>query len=178
MWDVISRDDARKLVEAHLASPDIIVSEQPIVEGDFGWVFGYQSEAFVRTRDVRHALAGNGPILVERVAGRLIAFGSAMPVEFYLENYLVHGDPYLTAGQVVRLVAFSNTTSRLDIIKLVRSRTGFSVAQAKTVVDACEARQNPEIECQSTQAAAELVKAIVALGGNAVQVGLPLDEVR
>ena len=174
----MTRDDARKLVEAHLATPDMIVIVEPMFEGDFGWVFGYQSEVYLRTRDVRHALVGNGPILVERVTGRLIGFGSGLPAEFYLENYLAHGDPYLKAGQVVRLVGLSPEVARLDIMKALRSRTGMSVARVKAVVEACLAGQNPEIECQSAQVAADLVTELTRLSVDAVQIALPLRDVR
>ncbi len=53
----------------------------------YGWVFVYQSKAFVQSGDMAESLVGNAPILVDRVNGELRVFGTAKPIEAYLAEY-------------------------------------------------------------------------------------------
>lgn len=54
----------------------------------YGWVFFYQSLAFVRDpSNISAALAGNGPILVDRINGEIRVFGTARPMEWFLKEY-------------------------------------------------------------------------------------------
>lgn len=93
---MLMQDDAVALVKQHVfrLDPDFVVYAEPIVSGDFGWVFGYQSNEFLRTGHLGDMLAGNAPLLVERQTGAIHTLGTASPVEFYVENYLRTGDPH------------------------------------------------------------------------------------
>ena len=53
----------------------------------YGWVFFYQSSEFLRSRKAEHQLAGNSPILIDRINGELRVFGTARPIADYLEEY-------------------------------------------------------------------------------------------
>ena len=56
-------------------------------EYDIGWVFFYNSKEYVETGNFLYALAGNGPLIVDRVDGKLYATGSGQPVEFFIEEF-------------------------------------------------------------------------------------------
>lgn len=56
-------------------------------EFEFGWVFFYNSKAYVESGDVSDALAGNAPFLIDSDSGGLHVFGTANPVEFYLKDF-------------------------------------------------------------------------------------------
>ena len=62
----------------------VIVGEQ---EHDFGWVFFWNTKEFAGTGDHRFALAGNGPLVVDRHDGHLYGFGTAIPLERSIEQY-------------------------------------------------------------------------------------------
>ena len=73
---------------------DLTLADDDTVEGDFGWVFTYQSRAFVETGDDSAMLVGNAPILVSRSDGRLHVTGTDQSVEFYIANFKRCGDPH------------------------------------------------------------------------------------
>lgn len=73
---------------------DLVLADDDTVEGDFGWVFVYQSRDFVETGDDSAMLLGNAPILVSRSDGSLHVTGTDQSVEFYIENFKRCGDPH------------------------------------------------------------------------------------
>lgn len=56
-------------------------------EFDDGWVFFYDSVRHQQTGDLLDALAGNGPILIDRETGQVHNTGTARPVEDYIDQY-------------------------------------------------------------------------------------------
>lgn len=75
------------MVEAELAGGDERLCITDVASHDFGWVFSYQSEAYVRTGDPRHAIPGNAPLLVTR-EGVVHTTGTAEPIERYVERFV------------------------------------------------------------------------------------------
>ena len=75
-----------------LSDNELIISNA--LEKPWGWVFFYNSKRFLETRDDRHAIAGNGPFLIERETGRLFETGTARPLEYYIANYERTGNPH------------------------------------------------------------------------------------
>lgn len=59
----------------------------PTREADFGWVFFYQSRLHLETGALRHALAGNAPLIVDRDSGDIVTTGTAHPIEYYIAEY-------------------------------------------------------------------------------------------
>lgn len=92
---------ARALASEHLNRPDpgwpdrsvLVILDEHTIEKPYGWVFFYQSQRFLETRDFSDGLAGNAPLLVTR-AGELHDLGTAYPVEIYLQEYERSGSPY------------------------------------------------------------------------------------
>lgn len=62
----------------------VIVEER---EYEFGWAFFWNTKEFVETGNRQHALAGNGPIIVDRCDGQIYATGTAPSWEHYVEEY-------------------------------------------------------------------------------------------
>ena len=58
-------------------------------EESFGWVFFYNSKEFLDTSDLSKAVAGNAPIIVDKMTGELTVTGMAHPIEYYIEQYKV-----------------------------------------------------------------------------------------
>lgn len=58
-----------------------------INEYDFGWVYFYNSAEYEMTGDFVHALAGNAPVIVDRVTCKLYSSGTAHPIEHYVQKF-------------------------------------------------------------------------------------------
>jgi hypothetical protein len=84
---LIAFDDARSLVAAVLAEmeprarTELVIDDRETRAEDWCWVFFYNSRAYVEDGDVIKALAGNGPIVVEKATGRVHVLQTATPVD-------------------------------------------------------------------------------------------------
>ena len=67
------------------ALPIEILRDQTL-ERPYGWVFFYQSRRYLETGLISDALAGNGPLLVEK-SGRIIPLPSGIKVEEALRRH-------------------------------------------------------------------------------------------
>lgn len=56
-------------------------------EHDFGWVYFYDGSVHVETGDVKDAVVGNAPLVVDRTDGKLYITGTAHPIEHYLQEF-------------------------------------------------------------------------------------------
>lgn len=59
------------------------------------WVFYYNTDVFIKTGNLSFALAGNGPILVDKYQGTLYKTGTSKPLEHYLKYYEEYQLPLL-----------------------------------------------------------------------------------
>jgi Immunity protein 35 len=90
---VISRSYAEHLANEYvvnlsrLSGVELKLMEAETLERGFGWVFYYNSKAYMLTGDPRHIIAGNAPFIVDKHDGSIHETGTAEPVEYYLERY-------------------------------------------------------------------------------------------
>lgn len=94
---MLTKNEARTLVLAELEQPaesqypddptDLVVIGECTIERDWGWVFFYTSDRYLKTRDIRYALAGNAPYIVNRHTGEVRVMGTAQPIEYYIAEY-------------------------------------------------------------------------------------------
>jgi hypothetical protein len=70
---------------------ECVLVERSTMERPFGWVFFYGSKRYIETGESRYALAGNAPVVVTRVDGRIHHTGTAFPIEHYLEKFKDYG---------------------------------------------------------------------------------------
>ena len=54
---------------------------------EYGWVFFYQSEDFVRSGDESKLVGGNAPILVDKFNSTVLHTGTSKTTEHYIEIY-------------------------------------------------------------------------------------------
>lgn len=59
----------------------VAIAEQATVEADSVFVFFYNTVAYLETKAITHALAGNGPVIVDRATGTARIADSARPWE-------------------------------------------------------------------------------------------------
>lgn len=67
-------------------------TENPVVitlQGRFseGWFFCIESKEFLETGDFSAQLADNAPFIIDKDSGELHFFGTAYPLEEYLQDY-------------------------------------------------------------------------------------------
>jgi len=64
----------------------VILDEYTIAK-EYGWYFFFNSKRFMDTGDDRYRLAGNAPFLVTKKGGKIIQFGTAYSIDYYIEQY-------------------------------------------------------------------------------------------
>ena len=86
---MITRDKAKAIAASHIAAltdddlPCEILDSETL-ERSYGWVFFYQSRRYLETKDPSELLAGNAPLIVDRLTGKITETGTAHPTEYYL----------------------------------------------------------------------------------------------
>ncbi len=87
MW---TYDKALRLIRAYVeiaSDGRNAVMQDATLDLPYGWVFFYNSRAYLETGDDRSALIGNAPIIFNRVSGDLRVTGTAHPIEHYIREY-------------------------------------------------------------------------------------------
>jgi hypothetical protein len=85
--------EARNLAEQYLTrlslSPplELAIADEFTRETDFGWIFFYDSKRHLETGDFGDAIAGNGPLIVDRRDGSVTSTATAFPIEVSIERY-------------------------------------------------------------------------------------------
>ncbi|MFN2555886.1 MAG: YrhB domain-containing protein [Nitriliruptorales bacterium] len=66
---------ARQLAEIFLrenvviGGEELLIDESQTRETGHSWIFYYNTRTFLETRELRHALAGNAPVIVDKDTG-------------------------------------------------------------------------------------------------------------
>ena len=93
-WNDANTERAERL---EIELPTFVLNDNTVAEGEFGWVFSYQSKRFLISGNFSDMLAGNAPLLVCRSSGKLFELGTAAPMETYIDNFVRYGDPHSTS---------------------------------------------------------------------------------
>jgi hypothetical protein len=64
-----------------------IVAEQGTIVKPYGWVFFYNSKTFLEKGVNSYRLAGNGPVIVNKLTGSVEFFGTNKPPEELIREY-------------------------------------------------------------------------------------------
>ncbi|MDE3896011.1 MULTISPECIES: YrhB domain-containing protein [Vibrio] len=64
------------------------IQDNETEEYDFGWVFYYNTEEFIKAGDFREALSGNTPLIVNRYTEELVITGNHEEVDCYIKNHV------------------------------------------------------------------------------------------
>jgi hypothetical protein len=85
--NMLSYKKAKKLAETWIDLTTDEACEITLIEDKpYGWVFFYNSKDY-DSNDISTHLAGNAPIIVDRIDGELRVTGTARPTEHYIQEY-------------------------------------------------------------------------------------------
>lgn len=89
----ITFEEARNIAERYVDNAlyqnenKIVIIDSETIEKNYGWYFFSQTKKYLETRHPLDGIVGNGPILVRKENGEVIRFGTALPIEEYIEIY-------------------------------------------------------------------------------------------
>lgn len=92
----LSADECREIAAAHIDEASGVLriqDDSSTLRYSWGFIFLYQSVAYLDTGDFSQMVAGNSPLLVDRFTGALWVTGTAERPDFYVENYERTGSP-------------------------------------------------------------------------------------
>ncbi len=163
---MITVDAAREIAERHIKTlgENLTLFEKPITFGDYGWVFSYQSTAFIETNDILDALAGNAPILVDSDQGQVFTLGTAYEVSRYVQMYQRFGDPHAEPGSALELHGWKAGANKVMATTQIKAHTELGLKDAKGVVDACLDGNKPIVRCVDPKSAEILAHKLSAVG--------------
>lgn len=79
---------SEKLLEIQkFSNIKLSIMYEETLEFDFGWIFFYQSEEFVKTKDPLTMVGGNAPILVDKQFAIAIPTGTSQDINYYINVY-------------------------------------------------------------------------------------------
>jgi hypothetical protein len=90
---MITYEEARRIALEHAnqgpkaEGDEFIVLDALTIAKDYGWIFSTTSKRFHQTGDPRDAIVGQGPLVVEKEGGRVVALGSAHPIDERIREY-------------------------------------------------------------------------------------------
>lgn len=88
---------ALEVARAYIAAQSEVSGEEFVVVNDrtlerpYGWIFFYETRAYVDTGDELARAVGNAPLLVEKETGKVHVAGSERPIEEYLGVFERYG---------------------------------------------------------------------------------------
>ncbi len=86
--------EAQALVEREIdenqhpySKVECVILEDQTIERNWGWVFFYQSKAYVETGAFQDMLGGNAPFIVNKHDGSVVETGTAHDIHYYINEY-------------------------------------------------------------------------------------------
>lgn len=90
---MITKQQAQDAVTAELRTKcqipgdSFVIVETLTIEKPFGWVFFYDSKKYLETANINDAIAGNGPVFVNKNDGKIEFCGSYKSVQAFVSEY-------------------------------------------------------------------------------------------
>ncbi|MDX2241943.1 MAG: YrhB domain-containing protein [Leptolyngbyaceae cyanobacterium bins.302] len=97
---MINKEEARLLALEQISKNwDVngghpVLLDEATIERNFGWVFFYDSSKHIETGELRDAIAGNAPIIVNKYDGSIHVTGTHKSVFDFIDAYERTGNPH------------------------------------------------------------------------------------
>ena len=66
---------------------ELTIYHELTIKKPYGNIYKYDSKLFAETREFKYHILGSAPFLVEKETGRVVGFGTARKLKFYLDAY-------------------------------------------------------------------------------------------
>jgi len=86
--------DARRLAESHLKAREkatgheLAIDDEETISFEYGWLFFYNTAAFLSSRDDMDRLVGNAPIFVDKETAGLRLTDTGYPPQDYIAEII------------------------------------------------------------------------------------------
>jgi len=129
--------EAQNIVEEKIISKlcNCSVIEKYTKEYDTCFVFYYQSNDYIESHDIKDMLVGQGPVIVDKISGKIFETGSAYSTEHYVKAFEACGNPYGEPSSIILITGWQDGANKVGATKLIKQLTGFGLADAKQVID-------------------------------------------
>jgi hypothetical protein len=155
--------EARNAAIAYL--PDgVSIIENAVREFAEGWVFYYQSTAFLATGNFADSLVGNAPVFVPRREEAPSTVGYHRSIEESMDAYASCGDCNAPARAEVRLIGCTSGALAVNAIRLIHAASSIGLGAAKAAVERCMNSQKVVVPARSVQAARDLINDLEKVG--------------
>lgn len=175
--DMIDLNHAKSIAKSYVVemckstSLDLELIEFPTHLGDYGWVFTYHCNEYLRTGLDKYQIGGNAPIIISKKDGSIHVTGTAHPVEYYVENYIKFGNPHAVASGSVQLMEYGLVTEPVSVIRAIQKNCDVTIHEAKATYENLIAGQTPTLQLDNKAAATEFVSTLKEFGVKAIQLG-------
>jgi hypothetical protein len=90
---MINKDQAINIASTYVkkipvSEHTLVLQLEETIEFELGWVFFYQTKAFLESGNFRDSVIGNAPIIVDKRDGKIVGLGTAHSTETYIAMYL------------------------------------------------------------------------------------------
>ena len=108
-----AREIAEKTIQNLQWHPDdsLIIVENQIIEKPYAWIFPYTSKRWLQG-DFNYAIAGNGPLFVDKQDGRISRFRTGLSMEGMIDEYEEQNKAW---SLKISTAVYSNTEKLLAI---------------------------------------------------------------
>lgn len=88
---MLSEEEMLSIAEQYISFEgeeiEIVLLESYTIRKPYGNIYYYNSKEYIETGEDRYSLIGNAPFLVEKETGRVVSFGTAQSLDYYIEAY-------------------------------------------------------------------------------------------
>ncbi len=155
-------NEAQKLVEDQVLSKldNCSIMCDETIEYGFGWVFFYQTDSYIQSKDFRDMTVGHGPVIVDKTTGKLFETGSAHLTEQYVETFVACGDPFAEPTNRLEVSGWKEGANKVATTKYIKEVSGLGLKESKNIVDTALSNEPITFSVSSPAQAKEAVGVI------------------
>ena len=163
---MLSLCEAISIARAHVARKGDLIAliDEPVAFKAYGWVFAYDSQEFLAAGDETARLVGQAPFLVLRQGGDVLELSSLEPVDTYLMNYELTGDPLSKPEPRLYVFDWMLGMNGVGAVKLLHDVLGLEIKESRAIVKACIDKFPIKLTCKDLDQAYRLQENLAGFG--------------
>ena len=161
-------EQAREIAIARLRASEFgefepLLIESKTEEFPAGWVYYYQSERYLRTRDPQDGLVGNAPLFVPRNGTQPEFISYHRPTSESIEAFVCSGNAKAEPNAEVELLGWNEGAFKVAATQAIREFSSLGLSAAHETIDRCLSGMVVRVPTGSVVAARELAAKLVSL---------------